>query len=1116
MSVLWRILSVAALAVSVGILILSIRSVRREQRVRPGLDLLRLGVTLATTLLMARLLGVTTSEALMGLGFLVGLLLGVYEGLHLRVRFLGKGTFARRTALGVAAWGLGVVVVQAAGVVGRIGLADFGLALSALGVGQVVGLLTGRWQTVVAARRGPAVALAGVALVGLALAVALLPGLGSPAVAADAVDVRLVMAGQVAGVTVEVRGNGGYYGPALSLTFTNETGAEVAVTVPVGLQFVPGNEATQTMIAAGGETIGVPPTERGSGYTTEIQAFCGQYHDAVPSPEDVFSAGEVVTGETAAVIAVIHVEGVFGRDEQEALWQVTDGYDISDNSEAAALVEAARETGAASPVAAVDDDPENRLLNCADRVGFGDLTEDRVRCFTFRYDIPEGGIDSAVVYLSIEAPTGSLQDTDSVGIAVGTPFSEQCGLAGDMPGCVSVHGGFAGGERSLTVDLLDLACDAGFQGSREMQDAVRLQLQTGVIHMILQDDTAVHGARLALNEGPPALPCGTSTEAAPAPCHCNEGNLVLSAGEGARTSIVGLGGAAALLLTALAGTGNTVGSLAVAWRRDGWRGVRDLAGGGTGGGAELPSWSDPQAALTGGRAGAALERLPAEWRARVQEALAGRLEAEQTDRLVEAVGREMGPLDPAVDPGEALAANPKASALLAGVPTGARGRFEEKLLAGMHEQRVAGAAEEAARALRRDRAVELLRGAIARRDGTSVQQVLAAVGEDEGARVWPRAAAGLGIEPGDLEYPPPAPGGTAGSAPLLDLGGYLDAEADLAGALPGGGEAEAVLSRLPAGVRSQVEGRLAERLEAERVSRWVDKLRGAAGGGAGSGPVGGSVLEMPEARRLLGLLPPGIRDRVGTAAGRLLDGEAVERLAATARRLVEQDRAADLLRAALGLGDGDGADAILEAVGAALEVADENGLERLVQRVTQEGTAGLAALVRRGAQVPAVDLSEHLAGEADLLAAVRRVGGVEEVLQRAGSLRPGVEAELVRVLEAGRVGRVVRRAAELVGPGERAASDVLAAVGELPGVRELLNGLPAGSRREAYRLLGERLEAERLEVAVEEVGRALRLDQAEGVLRRAAAAGDLDAADRALGGLSAEQAQEVSAAAFGG
>ncbi len=169
-------MSLAALAVSAGVLFVSILSVRKEQRVRTGLDLLRLGVTLVTTLLMARLLGVNTSEALMGLGLLVGLLLGVYEGLHLRVRFLGKGTFARRTALGVAAWGAGVVVVQAAGVIGRVGLADFGLALSFLGIGQVVGLLTGRWQTVLTARRAASGAVAGLLL--LAFGAALLPGLG--------------------------------------------------------------------------------------------------------------------------------------------------------------------------------------------------------------------------------------------------------------------------------------------------------------------------------------------------------------------------------------------------------------------------------------------------------------------------------------------------------------------------------------------------------------------------------------------------------------------------------------------------------------------------------------------------------------------------------------------------------------------------------------------------------------------------------------------------------------------------------------------------------------------------------------------------------------------------
>ena len=111
--------------------------------------------------------------------------------------------------------------------------------------------------------------------------------------------------------------------------------------VPVGLQFVPANEATQTMIAAGGETITVPVTTGGAGYTTEIQAFCGQFHDGIPSPEDVFNAGEMVTGQEAALVTLINRQGAFGRDQQEAIWQVTDGYDISGNAAAAALVEQA-------------------------------------------------------------------------------------------------------------------------------------------------------------------------------------------------------------------------------------------------------------------------------------------------------------------------------------------------------------------------------------------------------------------------------------------------------------------------------------------------------------------------------------------------------------------------------------------------------------------------------------------------------------------------------------------------------------------------------------------------------------------------------------------------------
>jgi tetratricopeptide (TPR) repeat protein len=497
--------------------------------------------------------------------------------------------------------------------------------------------------------------------------------------------------------------------------------------------------------------------------------------------------------------------------------------------------------------------------------------------------------------------------------------------------------------------------------------------------------------------------------------------------------------------------------------------------------------------------------------------LAARLEAEQTEALAKEAWAAVGPIDPAADAAEAFRSNSKAAGVLGRVPAGVRSRLEEKVLAGLQEQQAAGAAEEAARALHRDHAVEVVRQAIVRRDGGTVQRALAALGEEDRARVWPRAAAGLDLKPGDLEYPPPPAEGTA-APPAFDLEAYLDA--DPAAALVEGGEAEAVLARLPAGMRSRSEGRLAEKLAAGRVSRWVDKLRDAAGpsagSGAGAGEAGGSVLEVPEVQSLLGLLPPGLREEVGAQAARLIDGEAVEKLAAAARRLIEQERALDLLRTALGLNDGDGADAVMSAVGAALDVTNQADLDRLVSQAVPGGTAALARLARMGASVPAVDLTEHLAGEADLLTAARRAGGVEDLLRRAGGLRPQVEAELARVLEADRVGRAVRKAAEMVSPGERAASDVLAAVRDLPGVRELLGRLPKGSRQEAYRMLGEQLDASGIEAAVGEVSRALHLDRAEAALRRAAAAGDPDAADRALAGLTGDQARAVSEAAFGG
>ena len=159
-------------------------------------------------------------------------------------------------------------------------------------------------------------------------------------------------------------------------------------------------------------------------------------------------------------------------------------------------------------VNAADNDAENRLWNCeTNRVPFGNEETDRSRCFTFRYQVPPGGITSAVVNISLNT-LGSLQDTDATVMAVGAPYAPCAWAYGGMPGCVVLHGGFEGKHRSLTLNLLDIACDASIQGSPEAQQLVRDQLQAGVVHMLLQDDTAVYSAQLVLNGGASNATCG--------------------------------------------------------------------------------------------------------------------------------------------------------------------------------------------------------------------------------------------------------------------------------------------------------------------------------------------------------------------------------------------------------------------------------------------------------------------------------------------------------------------------------------------------------------------------------------------------------------------------------
>jgi hypothetical protein len=522
------------------------------------------------------------------------------------------------------------------------------------------------------------------------------------------------------------------------------------------------------------------------------------------------------------------------------------------------------------------------------------------------------------------------------------------------------------------------------------------------------------------------------------------GSGELTAAEGTGAAMVGLGGTVLLMGTALLESGNSVASLAGAWKGGGLRGLRDLVSGGPGFPSGGIAWRDAAAELSGGRAAAALQRLPADLRAGAREAVLARLEEEQVDRLADMVQGTAHGGGAGADPGAVLASGGKGSGLLEKVPAEVRPRVEAKLLEGIREARLQGAVE--------------------------------------------AAAGGEGLGPG------------------VDL----DFEADLAGAVRRSGRVGSLWAGLPEEMKDEAERRLLERLEGERLSRWVEKLRGVAASVVEK--PGGSVFDGAEVRHLLSSLPAGLREKVQEQASEVLERELVQDLVARAKQAIQRDQAVKLLRDAFKAGDGDAAGAVMEAVGTALDSPGEAAMEALVREATGGGLDVLRSLPRSGTPLPVADLTGHLAGEVDLLAAVRPTPGVEQALGGGGiGLRPQVEGALVEALDAARIEQAVEQAARALGPAGSAAADVMSAVRDVPGTRNLFAGLAEEARARAYPLLGERLRARR----EEEVARAVVLDRAEAALRAAMEAGDPAAADRALEGLSVEEARTVTAAALG-
>ncbi len=172
---------VAALLLSLVGIGLALRLSRREARVRPGIEIVRIaamaGVAGATAVAFSR---PTSPWAIAG-GIGIGLPLGFWQGRNLSVRLTDHGTFVRRSATALVAFAASLVVSQVFAHLGRSGMATIGVGLTVLSAATAAGLMLGRRGLLRDAR-----AAAGGTGVALVMAVAMAAVAAAPTFAQEA------------------------------------------------------------------------------------------------------------------------------------------------------------------------------------------------------------------------------------------------------------------------------------------------------------------------------------------------------------------------------------------------------------------------------------------------------------------------------------------------------------------------------------------------------------------------------------------------------------------------------------------------------------------------------------------------------------------------------------------------------------------------------------------------------------------------------------------------------------------------------------------------------------------------------------------------------------------
>jgi len=139
-----RAIVIGSIALTAASLTLAVVCVRKRSRIRPRFDLTRAVVGVGAVLVMAEVTHVTTPWVAVDAAIAVGLALGFAQGSALEISRGERGFYARRSPAGVVLWGVGIVMMQAAGIASRTGTVRIGQTLAWFSACLGIGLMVGR------------------------------------------------------------------------------------------------------------------------------------------------------------------------------------------------------------------------------------------------------------------------------------------------------------------------------------------------------------------------------------------------------------------------------------------------------------------------------------------------------------------------------------------------------------------------------------------------------------------------------------------------------------------------------------------------------------------------------------------------------------------------------------------------------------------------------------------------------------------------------------------------------------------------------------------------------------------------------------------------------------